>query len=75
VAAFRLTGTDLEPLGEVPSGGNWPRGLAAVAGRLIVANQHSGTVTVLGVSGDGSLVEAGAGAEVAVASVVCALVI
>ncbi|WP_329254247.1 lactonase family protein [Streptomyces sp. NBC_01478] len=73
VAAFRLTATDLEPLGEVPSGGNWPRGLASVPGGLVVANQHSGTVAVLGVSGDGSLGEAGVVVEVA--SVVCALVI
>lgn len=73
VAAFRLTGTALEPLGEVPSGGNWPRGLAAVPGGLVVANQHSGTVAVLGISGDGSLVEAEVSAGVA--SVVCALVV
>ncbi|WOX11156.1 lactonase family protein [Streptomyces sp. N50] len=74
VAAFRITGAELAPLGEVPSGGSWPRGLTAAPGCLLVANQHSGTVAVLGVSGDGSLVEAGA-AVVAVASVVCALAV
>ena len=74
VAAFRITGAELAPLGEVPSGGSRPRGLTAAPGCLLVANQHSGTVAVLGVSGDGSLVEAGV-AVVAVASVVCALAV
>ncbi|MFJ9893862.1 lactonase family protein [Streptomyces sp. NPDC091280] len=71
VAAFRLTGTTLEPLGEVPSGGNWPRGLTSAPGRLLVANQHSGTVAVLPVGADGTPGEAGVVVEVA--SVVCAL--
>lgn len=73
VAAFRITGAALEPLGEIPSGGSWPRGLTAAPGCLLVTNQHSGTVAVLGVSGDGSLVEAGVVVEVA--SVVCGLVV
>ena len=73
VAAFRITGSALEPLGEIPGGGGWPRGLTAAPGYLLVANQHSGTVAALGVLEDGSLVESGV--LVAVASVVCALVI
>lgn len=73
VAAFRITGAELAPLGEIPSGGSWPRGLTAAPGCLLVTNQHSGTVAVLGVSGDGSLVEAGVVVEVA--SVVCGLVV
>lgn len=73
VAAFRIAGTELEPLGEVPSGGNWPRGLTPAPECLLVANQHSGTVAALGVSGDGSLVETGVVVEVA--SVVCAWVV
>lgn len=73
VAAFRLAGTVLEPLGEVPSGGSWPRGLTAAPGHLLVANQHSGTVAVLKVREDGTLGETGV--VVGVASVVCGLVV
>lgn len=73
VAAFRLAGTVLEPLGEIPSGGSWPRGLTSAPGHLLVANQHSGTVAVLRVLGDGTLGETGV--VVAVGSVVCGLVV
>ncbi|WP_416965808.1 lactonase family protein [Streptomyces sp. Agncl-13] len=73
VAAFRIAGSALEPLGEVPSGGSWPRGLTAAAGYLLVANQHSGTVAALKVLEDGSLGEAEVVVEVA--SVVCGLVV
>ncbi|MET9819749.1 MULTISPECIES: lactonase family protein [unclassified Streptomyces] len=55
VAAFRLHGTGLEPLGEAPAGGSWPRGLTLVAGHLLVANQHSGTLAALRVQDDGTL--------------------
>ncbi|MFG2732262.1 lactonase family protein [Streptomyces canus] len=55
IAAFRLVGTALEPLGEVPAGGTWPRGLALVDGHLLVANQHSGTLAALRVRQDGTL--------------------
>ena len=47
IAAYRLAGTTLEPVGEVPAGGTWPRGLTLVAGHLLVANQHSGTLAAL----------------------------
>ncbi|KOG34482.1 lactonase family protein [Streptomyces resistomycificus] len=71
VAAFRLDGTTLEPLGEVPAGGSWPRGLALTGGHLLVANQHSGTLAALRVLDDGTL-----GAPhppLSAPSVVCAL--
>ncbi|MEU1276116.1 lactonase family protein [Streptomyces sp. NPDC005799] len=55
VAAFHLAGTTLEPAGEFPAGGTWPRGLTLAAGHLLVANQHSGDLTVLRVSDDGTL--------------------
>lgn len=55
IAAFRLAGTTLEPLGEVPAGGTWPRGLTLAAGHLLVANQHSGTLAALRVLDDGTL--------------------
>ncbi|MFI5675630.1 lactonase family protein [Streptomyces cellulosae] len=55
VAAFRLAGTALEPVGEVPAGGTWPRGLTLAAGHLLVANQHSGTLAALRVLDDGTL--------------------
>ena len=73
VAAFRLAGTVLEPLGEVPSGGSWPRGLTSAPGHLLVANQHSGTVAVLRVLEGGTLGETGV--VVGVGSVVCGLVV
>ena len=55
VAAFRLAGTTLEPLGEIPAGGTWPRGLTLTDGHLLVANQHSGTLATLRVRDDGTL--------------------
>ncbi|WP_086559129.1 lactonase family protein [Streptomyces africanus] len=55
IAAFRLAGTTLEPLGEVPAGGTWPRGLTLAVGHLLVANQHSGTLAALRVLDDGTL--------------------
>ncbi|MDX3224946.1 lactonase family protein [Streptomyces sp. ME19-01-6] len=71
VAAFRVTGTSLQPIGEVPSGGIWPRGLALVAGHLLVANQHSGTLAVLRVLPTGALSRPAPAAHVP--SVVCTL--
>jgi 6-phosphogluconolactonase len=73
VAAFRIDGTALVPLGETPSGGTWPRGLTAVPGHLLVANQHSGTLAALPVLESGALGEPVATA--AVPSVVCALAV
>lgn len=71
IAAFRLAGTTLEPVGEVPAGGTWPRGLTLVAGHLLVANQHSGTLAALGVLDDGSLAQPHP--PLSAPSVVCAL--
>jgi 6-phosphogluconolactonase len=71
VAAFRVTGTTLQPIGEVPSGGTWPRGLALAAGHLLVANQHSGTLAALRILDSGALDQPGPAAPVG--SVVCAL--
>lgn len=71
VAAFRVAGTALEPLGETPGGGTWPRGLTSAPGHLLVANQHSGTVAALRIRDDGTLAEPGP--VIPVASVVCAL--
>ncbi|MFJ9712947.1 lactonase family protein [Streptomyces sp. NPDC101234] len=73
VAAFRVDGTTLVPLGETPAGGTWPRGLTSVPGHLLVANQHGGTLAALPVLESGALGEAVATA--AVPSVVCALVL
>ncbi|MGW1024697.1 lactonase family protein [Streptomyces sp. NPDC002577] len=73
VAAFRVTGTDLEPVGEIPSGGAWPRGLTLAAGHLLVANQHSGTVAALRILDTGALEQPLPAA--ALPSVVCALVL
>ncbi|MFK4106033.1 lactonase family protein [Streptomyces sp. NPDC019531] len=71
VAAFRASGTTLQPIGEVPSGGSWPRGLTPAADHLLVANQNSGTLTALRVLPDGAL--GGPGLAARVPSVVCAL--
>lgn len=50
-----VTGDTLQPIGEVPSGGSWPRGLTLAAGDLLVANQHSDTFTALPVLDTGAL--------------------
>ncbi|MFG2135162.1 lactonase family protein [Streptomyces sp. NPDC048751] len=71
VAAFRVTGTALEPIGEIPSGGAWPRGLTLTGGHLLVANQHGGTLAALRVLDTGALELAGPPAVAP--SVVCAL--
>ncbi|CAM5389219.1 lactonase family protein [Streptomyces aurantiogriseus] len=71
VAAFRLAGSALEPLGEVSAGGTWPRGLALVDGHLLVANQHSGSLAVLRVLNDGTLTPPHP--PISAPSVVCAL--
>jgi 6-phosphogluconolactonase (cycloisomerase 2 family) len=71
VAAFRVDGTGLEPIGEVASGGAWPRGLVLAGGHLLVANQHGGTLTALRVLDTGALDRPGPPAPLP--SVVCAL--
>ncbi|MFF3906674.1 lactonase family protein [Streptomyces sp. NPDC001848] len=71
VAAFRVTDTGLTPIGEVPSGGGWPRGLTLAAGHLLVANQHGGTLAALRVREDGTLEQPAPAASLP--SVVCTL--
>ncbi|MFC1439501.1 lactonase family protein [Streptacidiphilus sp. N1-10] len=71
VAAFRVEGDTLQPVGETPSGGSWPRGLALTAGHLLVANQYSGTVAALRILDDGSLEQPAPAA--AIPSVICTL--
>ncbi|MBA2952020.1 lactonase family protein [Streptomyces himalayensis] len=73
VAAFRVTGTTLEPIDEMSAGGTWPRGLTYADDHLLVANQHSGTFVALRVLDDGALRQAGP--AMSVPSVVCALVL
>lgn len=73
VAAFRVTGTSLEPIDEISAGGAWPRGLTYADGHLLVANQHSGTLVALRVRDDGSPRQTGP--ALSVPSVVCALVL
>jgi len=73
VAAFRVTGTELEPIAEIPGGGAWPRGLTLAAGHLLVANQHSGTLAALRILDSGALEQAAPAASLP--SVVCALVL
>ncbi|WP_405734397.1 lactonase family protein [Streptomyces sp. NBC_01537] len=73
VAAFRVTGTALEPIGETPGGGTWPRGLTLASGYLLVANQHSGTLAALHIQDTGALDQPHPAA--AVPSVTCALVL
>jgi 6-phosphogluconolactonase (cycloisomerase 2 family) len=54
IATFEVGGDGrLTPLDETRTGGAWPRHFAVVSGRLLVANQHSGTVTALVLDGDG----------------------
>ncbi|QMU69117.1 lactonase family protein [Streptacidiphilus sp. P02-A3a] len=71
VAAFRVCDASLQLIAETPSGGRWPRGLELVDGRLLVANERSGTVAVLRVLDGGALENATT--VVTVPSVVCTL--
>ncbi|GAB3868513.1 lactonase family protein [Dactylosporangium cerinum] len=47
IATFAVTSAGLSPLDEVSTGGTWPRHFALIDGALVVANQHSDTVTLL----------------------------
>jgi 6-phosphogluconolactonase (cycloisomerase 2 family) len=72
VTAFTVDGARLHPAAEVPSGGDWPRGLSLVAGHLLVSNQKSGTVASFRVlTATGGLEQCGP--AVSVPSVVCTL--
>lgn len=47
LSVFEVDGPRLSQVGEVPTGGHWPRHFAVDGDRLYVANQRSGSVTVL----------------------------
>lgn len=47
VTTFSVTDAGLTPLDEVSTGGTWPRHFTLLDGALVVANQHSDTVTLL----------------------------
>ena len=47
ITTFAVTGEGLSPLDEVSTGGTWPRHFTLIGGALVVANQHSDTVTLL----------------------------
>ena len=47
ITTFAVEPGGLLPIDEVSTGGTWPRHFALLDGALCVANQHSGTVTLL----------------------------
>ena len=47
VTTFAVGAAGLTPVDEIATGGAWPRHLAVVDDTLLVANQHSGTITTL----------------------------
>jgi 6-phosphogluconolactonase (cycloisomerase 2 family) len=47
ITTFAVEPAGLLPVDEVSTGGTWPRHFAVLDGALCVANQHSGTVTLL----------------------------
>lgn len=47
VTTFAVTDSGLSALDEVSTGGTWPRHFALLDNALLVANQHSGTVTLM----------------------------
>ncbi|HTJ36387.1 MAG TPA: beta-propeller fold lactonase family protein [Dactylosporangium sp.] len=47
ITTFAIEPEGLLPIDEVSTGGTWPRHFAVLDGALCVANQHSGTVTLL----------------------------
>lgn len=49
IGVFYLERGHLSPVGEVPTGGSWPRHFALDGDRLYVANEHSHDVTVFAV--------------------------
>jgi 6-phosphogluconolactonase len=54
ITAFEIGDSGrLTPRAEEPTGGAWPRHFAVVAGRLLVANQNSDTITELVLDDDG----------------------
>lgn len=55
VSVFAWGGAGAEPVGEVPTGGTWPRHLALMGDHLYVANERSHTVTVFRIDPDSGL--------------------
>lgn len=55
VAVFGWDGDTATPVGEVPTGGAWPRHIALFADHLYVANERSHTVTVLRIDPESGL--------------------
>jgi 6-phosphogluconolactonase (cycloisomerase 2 family) len=47
ISVFAVTDEALEPVGEVPTGGEFPRHFTLAGDRIYVANQHSHDITVL----------------------------
>ncbi|MET7422212.1 lactonase family protein [Dactylosporangium sp. NPDC005555] len=47
ITTFAVSSSGVSPLDEVSTGGTWPRHFTMLDGALVVANQHSDTVTVL----------------------------
>jgi 6-phosphogluconolactonase len=47
VTTFAVTSAGPSPLDEVSTGGTWPRHFTLIDGALVVANQHSDTITLL----------------------------
>jgi YVTN family beta-propeller protein len=47
ITTFAIGDAGLSPLDEVSTGGTWPRHFTLIDGALVVANQHSDTVTLL----------------------------
>lgn len=47
ITTFAVSDAGLSPLDEVSTGGTWPRHFTLIDGALMVANQHSDTVTLL----------------------------
>jgi 6-phosphogluconolactonase (cycloisomerase 2 family) len=47
ITTFAVGESGLTPVDEIATGGAWPRHIAVVDDTLLVANQHSGTVTTL----------------------------
>jgi len=47
ITTFAVGESELLPVDEIATGGAWPRHIAVIGDTLLVANQHSGTITTL----------------------------
>jgi 6-phosphogluconolactonase (cycloisomerase 2 family) len=70
IAVFRLDGDQPVPVGEVATGGEWPRHFAIVGARVLVANERSSTVTALPIPA-GAVVPSAAAETLATGSPTC----